>query len=232
MIKDIKTNLLFECSCKLPIGKCKNLEHPLKMEGERKGRFLEGWALGKYSGRKLNKSDKTLNKYDYLKYGKLIHDYKYESFKLNDDLAKEMRRLAMHEINKSVDYFLRGYYPNFSKDFDTLIAVPSSRGFDSTIQREVCLHLSGYGLNIVKDAIYAKSEGNVATKNISGYQPRLKSIESRYEAGSNKEIKNAQRILVVDDIYDTGATLRTTVQLLNRLAPNVPKHFLVIAYII
>lgn len=223
-------NPSFQCSCRKPIGTCKNLNHPLKMEAL-VGPFIEGWALGKYSGKLEEKSTKTHTQYGYLKYGKLVHDYKYESFKGSETSGKSLRNSIMVEINKSVDYFLNGYFPNNRRDFNTIVAVPSSRGSTSTIQSEICRHLVQKGFHEAIGTVHVKDKGRVATKNIPGLQERLKSVGARYELGRPNDLQNAKGLLLIDDIYETGATLRTTVEILNEVVPTIPKYFLTVTYI-
>jgi len=195
------------------------------------GPFIEGWALGKYSGKMEERSTKTHTEYGYLKYGKLIHDYKYESFKGIETLGESMRKSIMLEINASVDYFLNGYFPVDRRDFNTVVAVPSSRGSMSTIQGEICRYLVQKGFHEAIDTVHVKDKGQVATKNIPGLQERLKSVGARYELGRATDLQNAKGLLLIDDIYETGATLRTTVEILNEVVPAIPKYFLTVAYI-
>ncbi len=223
-------NPLLQCSCKKPIGTCQNLNHPVKMEAL-VGPFVEGWALGKYSGKLEEKSTTTHTEYGYLKYGKLVHDYKYKSFKLIESSGQAMRNTIMTEINKSVDYFLNGYFPVNRRDFDTVLAVPSSRGSHSTIQSEICDFLAQKGFHLAIDTIQVQEKGRIATKNIPGLQERLKSVGARYELGRVKDLQNAKGLLLIDDIYETGATLRTTVGILNKVVPDIPKYFLTVTYI-
>lgn len=223
-------NPSFQCSCRKPIGTCKNMNHPLKMEAL-VGPFVEGWALGKYSGKLEEKSTKTHTEYGYLKYGKLVHDYKYESFKITKSSGQSMRKSIMLQINTSVDYFLNGYFPPNVRDFNTVVAVPSSRGSTSTIQSEICRFLVEKGFQEAIGTVHVKNTGRVATKNIPGLQERLKSVGARYELGRSNDLQNAKGLLLVDDIYETGATLRTTVEILNQIVPDIPKYFLTVAYI-
>jgi predicted amidophosphoribosyltransferase len=195
------------------------------------GPFIEGWALGKYSGKLEEKSTKAHTEYGYLKYGKLVHDYKYESFKGIESSGKSMRKSIMLEINASVDYFLNGYFPVDRRDFNTVVSVPSSRGSISTIQSEICRHLVQKGFNEAIDTVHVKDKGRVATKNIPGLQERLKSVGARYELGRSNDLQNAKGLLLIDDIYETGATLRTTVEILNEVVPDIPKYFLTVTYI-
>ena len=195
------------------------------------GPFIEGWALGKYSGKLEEKSTKAHTEYGYLKYGKLVHDYKYESFKGIESSGESMRKSIMLQINASVDYFLNGYFPVGRRDFNTVVAVPSSRGSISTIQSEICRHLVQKGFNEAIDTVHVKDKGRVATKNIPGLQERLKSVGARYELGRSSDLQNAKGLLLIDDIYETGATLRTTVEILNEVVPAIPKYFLTVTYI-
>jgi predicted amidophosphoribosyltransferase len=195
------------------------------------GPFVEGWALGKYSGKLEEKSTKTPTEYGYLKYGKLVHDYKYESFKKTESSGEEMRKSIMLQINRSVDYFLNGYFPSNKRDFNTVVAVPSSRGSTSTIQSEICRYLVKEGFQEAIGTVHVKNTGRVATKNIPGLQERLKSVGARYELGRSNDLQNATGLLLVDDIYETGATLRTTVEILNQVVPAIPKYFLTVTYI-
>jgi len=66
------------------------------------GPFIEGWALGKYSGKLEEKSTQAHTEYGYLKYGKLVHDYKYDSFKGIESSGKSMRKSIMLEINATI----------------------------------------------------------------------------------------------------------------------------------
>jgi predicted amidophosphoribosyltransferase len=196
------------------------------------GPFEEGWALGKYSGKLPEKSTKSHTEFGKLKYGKLVNDYKYESFKLDEEAGKALRSSVMLDINEAVDYFLNGYFPHFIRNFDTVVAVPSSRGSTLTIQEEVCEHLRQSGVFVAKNTVYVKSRTTEPTKNIVGMKKRLKSVETNYELGETIHLRKAKGLLLIDDIYETGATLRTTVALLNQVVPDIPKYFLTIAYII
>ena len=223
-------NTEFECSCGIPVGICKNLNHPMKMDAV-VGPFIEGWALGKYSGKLEDQSTKTHTVYGHLKYGKLIHDYKYKSFEMSDSSGELLRKSIMLEINKSVEYFIDGYFPQSRRTFDTVISVPSSRGSTITVQNEVCDYLVKKGFYQARDTVHVKEKGRVATKNIPGLQQRLKSIGARYELGKPNDLLNAKGLLLIDDIYETGATLRSMAQILNKIVPSIPKYFLTIAYV-
>ena len=227
----LSTNPRFQCSCKLPIGTCGNLEHPLKMDAL-VGPFVEGWALGKYSGKIIEKSIGNHTQYGYLKYGKLVHDYKYQSFKLPDNEGQELRRSVINKLKISVDYFLDGYFPRSIRPFDMVVPVPSSSGSLTTIQSEISSHLKIQGLREARETIAVKNKGEISTKNIPGLKERLKSVGTRYELGKADDLHDVKGLLLIDDVYETGATLRTTVTLLNEVVPKIPKYFLTMAYIL
>jgi len=230
MQQDLTGNSAFQCSCRRPIGTCNDLNHPVKMDAV-VGPFVEGWALGKYSGKLVEKSTIIHTEYGKLKYGKLVHDYKYQSFKLNEPEGRKLRNSINLEIFKAVDYFLDGYFPLDRRHFDTVLAVPSSSGSETTIQNDICAHLNGNGLRLARKTILVHEKGTISTKNIEGFRARSKSVEQRFERGDDKDLIGAKGLLLIDDIYETSATLRTTVKILNTMVPLIPKYFLTVAYI-
>ena len=217
-----KPNSGFKCSCNLPIGSCNNQDHPKKMEAV-VGPFIEGWALGKYT--------KKVPPFQHLKYGQLVHDYKYVAPTLDDVSAIRMRTSTMKEINQAIEYFMKGYFRNTFAFFNTVVPLPSSTGKKFTIQQEIALSLNKVGFRNVSSAILVKEKGIEATKNINGFQKRLKSSRAKLELGETGDLIVANGILLIDDVYGTGATLRTAVQLLNKAVPLIPKYFLTVAYL-
>jgi predicted amidophosphoribosyltransferase len=141
------------------------------------------------------------------------------------------RRSIIDQLKISVDYFLEGYFPKSIRPFDTVVPVPSSSDSSETIQNKIAIHLREKGLNEARGTVKVNVRGHISTKNIPGLQGRMKSVGARYELGTFNELRSARGLLLIDDVYETGATLRTTVSLLNQVVPEIPKFFLTIAYI-
>lgn len=187
------------------------------------GPFIEGWALGKYT--------KKVPPYPHLKYGQLVHDYKYVAPRLDEVSGLKMRTVTMQEINQAVEYFIKGYFPKTFEFFNTVVPLPSSTGMKFTIQQDIAKSLNTFGFRHISKAILVKQKGIEAAKNLDGFQNRLKSSGAKLGLGDIEDLIDSKGILLIDDVYGTGATLRTAAQLLNKAIPHVPKYFLTVAYL-
>ena len=119
MIIKSKSNSNFKCSCKIRVGRCKNLEHPrifTEYLANSHQKYIERWALSKYTIWESEISNLNKEK-GHTKIGQLISDYKYKKYadgeserKLNDIELNQMRDRSFEEIFRHVKYFLDNYF--------------------------------------------------------------------------------------------------------------------------
>jgi predicted amidophosphoribosyltransferase len=230
MLIQPKTNKYFRCSCKprVEFGKCNNLDHPLKLEWitSSYSKYIECWALGKYT---LKHSD--INKYKIknkipgrLKYGQLIHDYKYLD-------STESKDESIVEILKSVKYFLTGYFPGNFVAFDAILPIPPTSPKSRTIPFEISKELSRYGLKNCKDFINVTNKAIKPSKDLKTKPEKIANLQGKFVIGDAGILNGVTGILVIDDVYEQGATAEVILELINDIAPNVPKYFLSVAYL-
>lgn len=230
MLIQPKTNKYFRCSCKprVQFGKCNNLDHPLKLEWitSSYSKYIECWALGKYT---LKHSD--INKYKIknkspgrLKYGQLIHDYKYLD-------STESKDESIVEILKSVKYFLTGYFPGNFVAFDAILPIPPTSPKSRTIPFEISKELSRCGLKDCKDFINVTNKAIKPSKDLKTKPEKIANLQGKFEIGDAGILNGITGILVIDDVYEQGATAEVILELINDIAPNVPKYFLSVAYL-
>ena len=211
------TSSRFYCSCKMQIGTCKNLDHPKKMEWI-VGPFKEGWALGKYGA-------------GVLKYGKLVQDYKYNAEHVSSKDASKLRSDVIKEVMRSVNYFIDGYFPPGMREFDSVLPLPSSRQQEHTLQNEIASNLAGKGLLNLQTTLKVGEGTHIASKNLDGFTARSENRRKDYLIGDASLLTQSKGILFIDDVYDTGATMRVCAELINAIRPELPKYFLTVAYI-
>jgi hypothetical protein len=236
-----KANPNFKCSCGIRIGICKNLEHPRRFTeylANDHHKYIERWALSKYTIWKQEISPFNKQEGD-TKIGSLIYDFKYREH-ANDPTGrpltvfekKELQDKCFQNIYRTTDYFMNNYFPPALREFNAVVAIPSSRGTSRTIPDEICMKLQSNGLIYLKDLIHvtdAEIPGG-KTQNISGFNRKIEALRDKFVLGKNKEIRSARGLLVIDDVYQTGATARRILEILNQIAPNVPKYFLAVAF--
>ena len=104
----------------------------------------------------------------------------------------------------------------FGGEFDIVTYVPVSkkrkqeRGYDQSylLARETCRHWS-----VAPETLLQKTKDNVAQSSLSSREERQKNVVGAYVAVNEDKIKG-QRILLIDDILTTGATLREAARVL------------------
>lgn len=229
MLIEPKANKYFRCSCRprTEFGKCKNLDHPLKLEwlASTHKQYIECWALGKYT---LKRHDITKNKMTdephRLKYGKLIYDYKW----LGSEPIKDESIL---EIFRSVKYFIDGYFPIHLREFNATLPIPPTSIKARTIPFEVSKKLEKSGLKNCQELINVTNKEILPSKNLKTKPEKIKNLEGKFIIGDSNCLNGVTGILVIDDVYEQGATAEVLLQVINTIAPNLPKYFLSIAYL-
>ena len=240
MIIKSKSNSNFKCSCQIRVGRCKNLEHPrifTEYLANSHQKYIERWALSKY---KIWESETSnLNKEGHTKIGQLISDYKYKKYadgeserKLNDIELNQMRDRSFEEIFRHVKYFLDNYFPRNIREFNATIPIPPSGSKLRTIPFEISDKLQEDGLINFQDLVKVKEikieEGKLS--NIPNFDKKEDTLKDLFVLGDTKNIEHLTGVLIIDDVYKTGATARRVLDIINSVAPEVQKYFLSVSF--
>ena len=240
MIIKSKSNSDFKCSCQIKVGRCKNLEHPrifTEYLANSHQKYIERWALSKY---KIWESEASnLNKEGHTKIGQLIYDYKYKKYadgeserKLNDIELNQMRDRSFEEIFRHVKYFLDNYFPRNIREFNATIPIPPSGSKLRTIPFEISDKLQEDGLINFQDLVKVKEikieEGKLS--NITNFDKKEDTLKKLFGLGDTKNIEHLTGVLIIDDVYKTGATARRVLDIINSVAPEIPKYFLSVSF--
>ena len=240
MIIKSKSNSNFKCSCQIKVGRCKNLEHPrifTEYLANSHQKYIERWALSKYTIWESETSN--LNKEGHTKIGQLISDYKYKKYadgeserKLNDIELNQMRDRSFEEIFRHVKYFLDNYFPRNIREFNATIPIPHSGSKLRTIPFESSDKLQEDGLINFQDLVKVKEikidEGKLS--NITNFDKKEDTLKDLFVLGDTKNIEHLTGVLIIDDVYKTGATARRVLDIINSVAPDVPKYFLSVSF--
>lgn len=241
MIIKSRANSNFKCSCGITLGTCKNLEHPQKFQhylGNSRDRYIERWALSKY---KVWDSEISIhNKIGGLtKIGRMVSDYKYKKLmnyapfkELNQDEINQLKDTCLKEIYRHVKYFLDNYFPKEVREFNTVVPIPPTTPTQRTIPFEISNLLQNDKLINLKSFVQVTDieipKGK--TKNIRDFNEKEEALRKKFILGDIKNIENSSGVLVIDDVYKTGATARRVLNIINSIAPNIPKYFLSVAF--
>lgn len=230
MIIESKSNKYFRCSCRprTSFGKCNNLDHPLKLEwlSSSYQQYIECWALGKYTIKdidivKLKLENKTRGR---AKYGGLIYDYKY----LESDIKKNE---SISHLFESVEYFIRGYFPKNYNAFNAVLPIPPTTPKKRTIPFDICRKLESHGLIDCKKFIEVTDKDIKPSKELKTKPEKIANLEGKFIVGDPRALNGVTGLLVIDDVYEQGATADVILNIINLVSPDIPKYFLAMAYL-
>ena len=67
-------------------------------------------------------------------------------------------------------------------------------------------------------------------KNIANFDTKEDTLKDLFVLGDTKNIEHLTGVLIIDDVYKTGATARRVLDIINSVAPDVPKYFLSVSF--
>lgn len=157
----------------------------------------EAWGLGKY----------TVDKAEARFIGALVSDLKYATH--DQDTSRMLAQLS-----EQIGRFLAMKGQN---RFDGCAVVPGSRDTELSIMVSVAraLHAAGW---VGKQETLIKT-GQVPRMKSLARSARAGAVADKYAVGAPSALLDCARILVLDDIYDSGATLSEAVAAVRRAAP-------------
>jgi predicted amidophosphoribosyltransferase len=241
MIIKSKANSNFKCSCGAKVGVCKNLEHPRMFTeylANSHQKYIERWAISKY---KIHENEvSNFNKLSgNTKIGQLIYDYKYKKYAdgesvriLNEVELNEVRDKSFQEVFRHVKYFLDNYFPRNIREFNATIPIPPTGSNLRTIPFEISEKLQEDGLVNYRDLVRVtdiKFEEE-KLKNIANFDKKKNTLKDKFVLGEANNIERLTGILVIDDVYKTGATAKRVLDIINSVAPDIPKYFLSVSF--
>lgn len=155
---------------------------------------------------------------------KLIYDFKYVD-------SEDLKNKSMSEIMKSVKYFLGGYFPRGLDAFNAILPIPPTNSKDRTIPFEISNELETYGLKNCKDFISVTDKVIQPSKELKTKPEKMQNLEGKFIVSDPRILDGVTGILVIDDVYEQGATAEVILNLINSFAPDLPKYFLSVAYL-
>jgi len=157
---------------------------------------------------------------DFTDLGKAVHKYKY------------YKNLTSQERDKiltfCVEHVKQAFQKNFGQalPFNFLVAVPPNRMDSNSLPPLIVKSLAGQSGGALIDAskLLTKKKEIPVLKNLDSTE-KAKALEDAYFFNPN--LPDQRRgILIVDDIFDSGATLRFVARAINGSYPDVPRYVL------
>lgn len=204
------------CGCGLPAGTCADIRCPKSLNSTDNNEYwVEGWALSKYS---VGPTEKT-------RIGKLVHDIKYQISYYTD----ESRRADADEIKNDIIGMIKWLYDPKDLPFDRCVSPISHVQKPLDLAKHICLGISGRSVTYLADSVREKSVLG-SMKSIPKQERCAKTI-GNYIFACQERLKPQKGVLIVDDVYDTGCTIKGISKAISISYPNLPIFVMTAAYI-
>lgn len=216
----MRSQLIFKrnarCGCGAPAGTCADIRCPKSLNREENKQYwIEGWALSKYS---VSSTERT-------KIGKLVHDIKYQI----SDYTDEARRADADVIKNDIIGMIKWLYDPKNLPFDRCVSPISHVQKPIDLAKHICLGISGGSVTYLPDSISEKNALG-SMKNISK-QERCAETIGNYIFESPAGHVPKKGVLIVDDVFDTGCTIKGISSAISAKYPKIPIFVMTAAYI-
>ncbi len=163
---------------------------------------------------------------DFTELGKLVREFKYSKF-LKPERGLEITKIFANEVQR----VLKLSEKQDAHEFNSLIAIPSNRVNANSLPTAVSHELSARFPWLKNDSKYlVKNHAIEVVKNLPVEQ-RAEKLRGAYATKPDYNLQNVTGFLVIDDVYQSGATLKEVCRTLKRINPQIPRYVLTMTHL-
>lgn len=204
------------CKCDLFAGTCADINCPQSLSSkETENYWAEGWALSKYSAWS----------YERTKIGSTIHNIKYQVSNYTDFERKSDAEFIKNEIIKMIKWL----YNEKQLPFDVCVSPMSHNVKPIDLADYICSGISGGSIKYLRNSITEKIPLG-SMKNIPKSDRCIKTI-GNYIFKCDQEDRPQKGIVIIDDVFDTGCTIKGISKAISDKFSDVPIFVVTAAYI-
>jgi len=182
-----------------------------------------GYSLSLYS----RSYDSITRKQDYTELGKLVYEYKW--FKgLSESRRNAIVAFCADEISRTLK--LDSETKDFN--FNSCIGVIPNGTSGHSLPQDLAAYLSQKYAWLQNDSkCMFKTRDLPEMKNLADYDLRKESLRNAYVVDGNYDLSNVSGVLIIDDVYESGSTLREFCRTLKRSNPEIPKFVITLTHL-
>jgi predicted amidophosphoribosyltransferase len=184
--------------------------------------WTKGISLSLYS-----KSWDPINReQDFTELGKLVSEFKYSKY-MSPHRGLEITRIFADEVAK----VLKLGTEIDSHLFNSLIAIPPNRANAKSLPKAVAHELSEKFAWVKNDSKFLVKNREISVLKNLPVEERTEMLKGAYSTDSEYDLQHLSGFLVLDDIYQSGATLKEVCRTLKRAYPEVPRYVLTMTHL-
>jgi predicted amidophosphoribosyltransferase len=161
--------------------------------------------------------------------GQWVHDYKYAS-----EMDLHERTRITREFTNRVFELIKRKFSDFDKTkipFDVCISPPGNRDIEFPLPNQVCKLLcrDHSWMKLGSHAI-SKTRVSPVLKNVDP-ENRPQTVKGLYRVDLDVMPLPTRGILIIDDVFETGSTLRSLCEALEAAYPLIPRYVVTLTHL-
>ena len=182
-----------------------------------------GYSLSLYS----RSYDSITSTQDYTELGKLVYEYKW--FKgLSESRRNAIVTFCADEISKTLK--LDSETKEFN--FNSCIGVIPNGNSGHSLPQDLAAYLSQKYAWLRNDSkCMFKTRDLPQMKNLADYDLRKETLSHAYVVDNNYDLSKVSGVLIIDDVYESGSTLREFCRTLKRSNPEIPRFVITLTHL-
>ena len=184
--------------------------------------WVKGYSLSLYS-----RSYDSVSGQDYSEIGKIVYEYKW--FK---QLPPSRRNELVHFCGNAISATLKLEEEVKEFRFNSCIGVIPNGESGHSLPQDLALMLSSKYSWMRDDSNCLKKVKQVPQiKGLKDYQLRKDTLKDAYVVIPDYDFSGVEGFLILDDVYESGATLREFCRTLDRAVPEIPRYVLTLTHL-
>lgn len=159
--------------------------------------------------------------------GQAVREYKYYS-----QLQKKRREAIVRKCSEAITQVLRLEEEHEKPTFNSCIGVAPNRKTGYSLPLDLALQLS-IKFDWIRDESNSlqKTREIETIKNLKGEKLRAEMLRDAYVVKDDFNPVGVRGFLIIDDVYETGATLKEVCKTLQTRFPEIPRYVLTITQV-
>jgi hypothetical protein len=188
-----------------------------------RGLWERGYSLSLYS----RSYDSITSKQDYTELGKLVYEYKW--FKgISESRRNAIVALCADEISRTLK--LDSETKEFN--FNSCIGVIPNGTSGHSLPQDLAAYLTQKYAWLQNDSkCVIKTRDLPEIKSLADYNLRQETLSNAYTVDSSYDLSKVYGVLIIDDVYESGSTLREFCRTLKRSNPEIPKFVITLTHL-
>ena len=163
---------------------------------------------------------------DFTELGKLVHEFKYSKY-MKPERGLEITKIFADEVQR----VLKLGEMQDSHEFNSLIAIPSNRVNANSLPTAVSHELSSRISWLQNDSKYLVKNHKIDVIKNLPVEQRAEKLRGAYATKADYNLQHVTGFLIIDDVYQSGATLREVCRTLKRINPQIPRYVLTMTHL-